>query len=1037
MKTIIERPVLAIIFFVIIIIFGVYSFKNLPIETVPDPEGGIPSLTVSYSWAGASPDMMLRRILIPAEEQLTQIKGIEKIESNAQQNLGTIEVEFSRDTRMNFAEVELRERLNRLQKELPRQVPNPQVRPHIPEEFKQEPLLKIGVYAKDYSIHAIRKIAEKEIVPHLKAIPGIETVDIWGGVEPEIKIQTNMNRMKKFLVNLQEIQSKLNQHFYTKHSLSFTRNSGEITLSLTENPEKIEDIQNIVIHNLGEKKVYLKEVADVFLGYERLTYERRYQGEPYVQIEMYKEPAYSHLEMAKKVKAKLQYLSNKLHDPIEFVIQSDDSRRLERQLIKLGKIAFLILIIIFVILLVIIRDIKSSLLIFSSVFFSVFATLTAIYLFDISLNLLTLSGLALGFGLFVDNAVVVFDSILRFRERGHGNKESAVEGAKAVILPVLASTFTTIIVFFSFALLFKDRLRVYYLPLAYIIAISLVSSIAVSFVLIPSLSARIKLKLKNRKNKELFKKGRFFPFLLRYPVVIILPIIVLLISSHSIFKEEVSFGRFFGWFNKQQVSVWLRFPSGAEFEDIKEAILKFEKVAVDRPYAKEVNTSIGPRQAYMVITFPPKIEASAYPLQLKQELVGMATNLAGVGVYVAGFDQEPYYYNPDTGSHLPYDIRLTGYNLERLMEYSNEVKRDLLRHKRIKEAEIQTDFKWYWAGKSKYFAFQVNRDKLKKYQLSPGYLNYIIQTMLREGSGQARLKYDDKEMTVEIKASDVEDLELDDILNKYHLTLNGTPFRLRDVVDVDFSVQKGGITRENQEYKAMIQWDYLGSAKIAQRYHDTLYEHLQVPPGFKKSLEQFRFRMTEEEEGQLYYAIFLSFGLIVLLLGMLYESFFQPFLIVLSIPLALIGVWIAFVVMEYSFDSTAYIGIILLMGIVVNNSIILIDNINRHLRQTNKLIESIVIGTKERIRPIFMTSMTTILGMLPMVIFREGSSAGQSDIWSSLALCTVGGLTTSALLIPFVLPIFYYLLYKLQKFLLGAKAQPANETEAPLQIQET
>jgi HAE1 family hydrophobic/amphiphilic exporter-1 len=1021
MKAIIERPILATIFFLIIIVFGYYSFKNLPIETVPDPEAGVPLLTITYNWQGASPDMVLKRVLIPAETELMQIKGIEKIKSNAQQNYGTIEVEFNRDTRMNFAEVELRERLNRLQRDLPRQVFNPEISPHVPEEFKRTPLIKIGVYAKDYSIYTVRKIAEKEIVPHLKSIPGIESVELWGGVEPEIKIQTNMNRLKKFLVNIQEIQTRLYQHFYSKHSLGFTRHSGEITLTLTENPEKIDDIRNIVIHNLGEKKVYLKEVADVFLGYQRIVFERRYQGDPYVQIEMYKEPAYSHLEMARRVKEKLQYLGNKLSDPIEFVVQSDDSRRLEHQLVRLGKLSFLVLLIIFVILQVIIRDFKSSLLVFSSVFFSVFTTLTAIYLFKISLNLLTLSGLALGFGLFVDNAVVVFDSILRFRERGFDRKEASIEGAKAVVLPVLASTFTTIIVFFSFALLFKARLRVYYLPLAYVIAISLLSSMVVSFILIPSLSARLKLKLRKRKNKELFKKGRFFPFILRYPLVVIVPIIILLISSYTTFEKEVSFGRFFGWFNRQQVTVYLRFPSGAEFEDVKRDILKFEKIAVDKPYAKEVNTTIAPRSALMEVTFPPEIEASAYPLQLKQELVGIATNLAGVGVYVMGFDQEPYFYNPDTGSHLPYDIRISGYNLEKLMEYTGEVKNTLLRHKRIKEAEIQTDMRYYWAGKDKYYAFKLNREKLKLYGLSPGYLNYIIQTMLREGSRQAQLKFDEREMSVEIKASDVEDLELSDIMNKYHYTLTGIPFRLGDVVDVEFSVQKGGISREDQEYKAMVQWDYLGSAKTAQRFHDGLYEQLEVPPGFKKSLEQFTYLMTEEEKGQLWYAIFLSFGLIVLALGMLYESFFQPFLIVLAIPLALIGVFLAFVIADFSFDSTAFIGIILLMGIVVNNSIILIDNINRHLRQTNKLIESIVIGTKERIRPIFMTTMTTVLGMLPMVILRESGSSGQTDIWSSLALCTVGGLTASAILIPFVMSIFYYQFYKLQKFILKGK----------------
>jgi len=1018
MKNIIQRPVLAIIFFVIIIIVGIYSYKNMPIERMPNPDEGLPKLFVNYIWVGASPDMLLKDVLIPAEGEVTQIKGVEKVTSQAQQNSGYIEVEFSREARMNFAEVELRERLNRLQRDLPRQIRTPFIQTDVPNEFRESPLFRIGLYAEGYSIYAVRKIAEKEIVPYLKAIPGIEAVDLIGGVDPEIKIQTNMNRLKRYNVNIQEIRARINQNFYTQNSLTFTKSSGEITLSLSENPEKIKDIQDIVIHTTGEKKIYLKEVADVFMGYKELTEERRYQGRPYVQLELKKEPNFSHMQVAKQVRAKLQYLSNRLNDPIEFVIQSDDSKVLTQQLLKLGKIAFAILLLIFVILLAIIRDIKASLLIFSSVFFSVFATLTVIYLFKIPLNMLTLSGLALGFGLFVDNAVVVFDSILRLRERGKDMVTAAAEGARDVILPVLASTFTTIIVFFSFAMLFKDRLRVYYLPLAYVIAVSLLSSIAVSFILIPSLSARIKIKVKARKNGgELFKRGRFFPFILKYPLIVIVPIIIMFISSFITFKKEVSFGRFFGFFNQEKVFVRLIFPQGTEFEEVKNTILKFEETAVKKPYKKEINTSIRGNVGRMEVTFPPEVEATAHPLQLKQELVGLATNLAGVGVYVGGFDQEPYYYNPDTGSNLPFDIRLSSYNYELLMEYSNELKRTLLRHKRIKEADIQTDMKFWWGGRFKYYAFHLNRDKMRPYNLSPPYLTYLIMSMLREGSGETRLKYDEKEMSVEIKASDVEDMEMSDILSRYHYTSEGTPFRLSDVVDVRFTSQKGGITRENQEYKAMVQWDYLGSAKTGDRFHKTLYEKLAVPPGFKKSLEQFTFFMTEEETTQLETAILLSALLIFLVLGILYENFFQPLLIMLSIPLALIGVFIAFVVMEFSFDSTAYIGVILLSGIVVNNAIILIDNINRHLSGTGKIIESIIIGTKERVRPIFMTSLTTVLGMLPMVLFREGAS--RTDIWSSLALCTVGGLTTSALLILLVLPIIYFGFYRLQQFLFG------------------
>lgn len=1026
MKHIIDRPILASIFFIIIIIFGFYSYLHMPIELVPDPEGGLPQLNVEYNWRGASPDMILQKVLIPAEEEIMQIKGVEKMFTRALQGRGYIEVEFNRDTRMNFANVQLRERLNRLTRDLPPQVTGPEIQPRIPDEFQQEPMFRIGIYGENYSIYTLRKMAEREVLPYLKAIPGVESVGLFGGVDPEIKIQTNLNRLERFDVDVRDIQIQLWQNFYTRQSLSLTRNSGEITLSLSENPEKIEEIQNIVVRSLGEKKVYLKDVAEVYLGYEELQFERRYQGKSYVQFEMWKEPDYSHLEVADQVREKLQYLANKLKGRAEFVIQSDDSRELRTQLTKLGRIAFLILIIIFVILLVIIRDIKSSLLIFSSVFFSVFATLTVIYLFDISLNLLTLSGLALGFGLFVDNAVVVFDSILRFRERGYDLKESAVEGARAVILPVLASTFTTIIVFFSFALLFKDRLRVYYLPLAYIIAISLISSIVVSFVLIPSLSARIKIKLKNRKSKELFKKGKFFPFVLKYPLLVILPIIILFYGSYTTFKEEVSFGRFFSWYSQEKISVRLLFRSGTEFEEIQKAILGFEKLALEKPYKKEINTTIWPGGAWMTITFPPEIEATGFPLQLKQELVGLATNLAGVGVYVAGFDQEPYYYNPDTGSHLPFNIHISGYNYEKLMEFTNELKKTLLKHRRIKEAEVQTDMRFWWGARDKYYSFKVNREKLKRYNLRPGYLLFLVGTVLRENTRAYRVRYNDRDHFVEIKAADVDKMELDDILNKHLQSPQGVRFRVSDVVDIEFSTQKGGITRENQEYKAMVQWDYLGSAKAGDRFHRTLYDKLQVPVGFKKSLEERRYQISEEEEEQLNLAIILSLALILLLLGMLYESFLQPFLIILAVPLALIGVFIAFVLWDYSFDSTGYIGVILLSGIVVNNAILLIDNINRHVKQSKKIVESIAIATKERIRPIFMTSMTTVLGMLPLVL-RSKAIATQSDIWSSLALCIVGGLTTSAILILLVLPIFYYLLHRLQKFIRSQfKRQPAD-----------
>ncbi|MCK5222662.1 MAG: efflux RND transporter permease subunit, partial [Candidatus Aminicenantes bacterium] len=249
---IIDRPVLAVIFFSIIILLGAYSFNNMTIGLVPDPEQGHPSLNIIYNWQGASPDMILQKILIPAEaEIMKEVKGISKINSRATLDSGTLEVEFNRNVKMNFAQLVLRERLNRLQNELPRSVLTPNISERIPENFEQKPLFNIGLYGKNYNIYNLRKIAEKEIHPHLRAIPGVKEVNLQGGVEPQIQIRTNMRKLIKFSVTIFDIQAQINRYFFTNQSISFKKESGEITLSLTESPEDIQELQNIFIKNFG------------------------------------------------------------------------------------------------------------------------------------------------------------------------------------------------------------------------------------------------------------------------------------------------------------------------------------------------------------------------------------------------------------------------------------------------------------------------------------------------------------------------------------------------------------------------------------------------------------------------------------------------------------------------------------------------------------------------------------------------------------------------------------------------------------------
>jgi len=237
-------------------------------------------------------------------------------------------------------------------------------------------------------------------------------------------------------------------------------------------------------------------------------------------------------------------------------------------------------------------------------------------------------------------------------------------------------------------------------------------------------------------------------------------------------------------------------------------------------------------------------------------------------------------------------------------------------------------------------------------------------------------------------------------------TRGGEFLRLGEISTLEERLIAGAIDRENQQFQLTVMWEFRGPSKAEERFRKAVFASLHLPPGFSATLEE-RWLMTEAEKGQLTFAIIFSLILIFMILAALYESFLHPFLILFAVPLALIGVFIAFIIADYPFDSSAYIGVILLGGIVVNNAILLVDHINLRRRQGRPLLEAVLEGTRDRVRPILMTTGTTVLGILPLLLV-QAQAGVRRQIWSSLALCTVGGLTTSTILVLVVIPVLYY-----------------------------
>jgi len=1004
MKIFIERPIATAMVFLAILVLGIYSFLNIPFELAPKEE--YPQLSIRTTWIGVPPEIVQTQITSPLEEIVSSVKGVQKITSRSRIGASTITLEFDPKTNMEFATLALREEISRIKDELPYGAMPPQVVPYIPDQFRTEDFLRYSI-SGNYTLQKLRELVKERIEFGIGSIKGVAQVDVTGGADPEIKIILNKEKTKALNINPYQVLNAViskNQAFPVG---KIKRGSQEYIFKVYSAINETKELGETIITYSGENPVKLKDVAQVVPSYGEIYYINRINGQPTIALTVYKEPGTSTLKVAKRVKRKLEAIKKELPQDLVFRTVEDESEDIQKSLMNLYLLVGIILVVIFVLVFLILRSFKPSLLILSSIVFSVLITFNLIYFFKISLNMLTLGGLALGFGLFVDNSIVVFENVLRYREKGVSVIQAAIEGSKEVFLPVLASTLTTMSVFFSFAY-FQGRLKIFYLPLAIVISSALAASLLVSFSLIPALSPKL-MKKRRKKRKERIRETyeKTLRFFLRHPVVVILIIVLLFTGSYNWFKKEVSVGDWFWDPSEERLRLYVGMPPGAPIERTDEVAKEFEAKVLESDYEKKMVTQVSSEWAFIVITFPPEIEFSYRPYLLKEELIQLATNFAGISVSISGFDPQTYYSAIGTGTSYDSRIKFFGYNMKKLKDITAKLELTLKRNPRIKDIRSVSDrYGWYFRLDSFEYVLKIDKEALRKYDVGLRYIYYHIASLIRgRVSGRQLIKIAGEEMDLTVKVPDADQTDLKRLQDAIIRTPKGEYLRLSDITTLEERPIAGSIDRENQQFQRTIMWEFRGPRKAGEKYKKAIFSRLELPPGFSATLEE-TWLLSEEEKGQITFAIFFSIIIIYMILASLYESFIHPFFILLALPLALIGVFVAFVVADFAFDSSAYIGVILLGGIVVNNSILLVDHINLRRKQGLPLLEAVLKGARERVRPIFLTTSTTVLGMFPMVLIHV--EEGKRQIWSSLALSAVGGLISSTIFILIAIPIFYF-----------------------------
>jgi HAE1 family hydrophobic/amphiphilic exporter-1 len=861
------------------------------------------------------------------------------------------------------------------------------------------------------------------VTPELNQIEGVAVTRVFGGRDRRIEIRVNEEAVRSLGLNPFIVYQRISDLDLVQEAGIIREDANERTVTIINRPQSAEDIRRAPIRAVDGTVVRVGDVATVHDAFEEARRLERINGRPSVTMVLTKSRGANTVRTADAVKERLAELERLSPNGSTFILEYDESDDVRRQLTDLRSRAAVAAVVIFLVLLVFLRSLRSAGLVFATIAFSVLISLNLIYFGGLTLNLLTLMGLAMGFGLIVDNSIVVLENVYRRWQRGEEASQAAEHGAREVVLPILASTATTLIVFVPFVYL-QGQLRVFYVPLAIVVGLTLLASLFVAFTFIPAIAARI---LKGRRPAFALATGggagaqdaevrpplyqRFYAsivgFTLHHPWVAIFVTLAAFGASAYTFDTYVTRGVVWGGGGNQRtfISIRIELPRGSNLERTNQLVEFFEGKLSVLPEVEQYTASIQETMANMEVTFPDSLELTSIPPAIKEQMVAYSHTFTGAEVRVYGYG--PSFYGG--GSSPPtYRIQVLGYNFERVRDIAEDLGRRLERLARVQEVDTNASGGWT-RDKATEFTVLVDRTRLARFDMSVSDLLNQLSRAIAGTGGQQSIKVGGEDLFYEVKVRDAEYVDVVGLRETQIQTPDGRSVRLGDVVEIERREVLSTIHRENQQYERSVAYEFRGPRKLGDLYRDALIENTVLPAGYTIRVSE-GFRWGSDERNQIYWVLAISILLVYMVTAALFESLRQPLAVLLTVPMALIGVFLMFFYARATFTREAYIGVIMMGGIVVNNAILLVDHINNVRRTPGlSLADATLKGTLERVRPILMTTATTVLGLLPLVLFSETADA---NIWNALGYALIGGLLSSTVFVLTTTPALYYLFEK-------------------------
>lgn len=976
---------------------AVVSFFRIPIEGTPDTT--LPSLTVSTTWSGADPEAVCEQVTRPIEEAARQVRGVEEVSSSSQLGRSMVTVSFSKGTDMDVAAMTLTERISMIRRDLPSSVSPSQITQSVPREMESEGFLIYSLTGAERPV--LKQISDDIVLPALERVDGVSSVIVEGLGSEVVVVDMDLQALEACDLTLAQVVYAIRAGIVDRNVGVVSDSTGSrAVLRVSSVPGVPGDLQDITLAYRNGRFITIGDVTrGVSVSYEDQTGAVfRYNGLDQVSLQVDRSPGSNAVATAQRVFDTVERLRENLPEGIELVLTENGTEGIVEDLKALSWRALVSIGLITFILLVLNPSPLTTPLVLSSILFSAALSVTAVFLAGYTINVLTLSALAIAFGLLVDGAVVVLEAIAYRRRQGLPPLEAAGTGAREVAVPVLGGILTTLVALVPL-LASEGVLRLYYKPFAFTVSATLMASYAVCLTLVPSIAGH---RGKSRwYQQRLWDRtlARWVSRLHHKPWIMMSVTIMLVLGSMYVLLFRVEHGETwsFGDWERTSIYVSMGFPPGTPQDIVDGVARQFEVLMTGRDGITSTRTYVWGESAFIYCEFDDDALGSGFALQVEAEVIALATTIGGASRIWAGGISPEGYWKTTSSAGMMQTIELRGYDYQGLKNIAENLALMLSSHPRIQEVDI--NFARREMNREQ-LAVIFDRQELADLGLNPVQLLQAFAYNFAGGYG-GQIRVADASLDLSFILEGREYPQLADVLDSRIRTLDGT-MRLGDVVGIDTLSTQGAIIRENGEYIRTVAYSFMGAERMAARFRTTLLSNLELPSGYRvyEDTDWIPEWLRKDEGTNMNLLVALAILAVFAVTAIIFESFKAPLWVMAVVPMALVGVVAGFWAFGRVFSPEAYVGSVFLVGIAVNNSILLVDSYVKKEKAGMPVKTAVDLVVQERLRPVLQTTATTILGLLPLVLW---PISGQ-DLWGTLSFTVVCGMLVSTPLVLVALP---------------------------------